>query len=95
MMVMSDAYMEVKVDWETMLLFKLTTRLCSQSSNLRQGRNLKQKWSGIRTWINPDLDTDICQIAAKMLRILYLVGVRQSAECRKYRPLTVWETLVF
>jgi len=39
--------------------------------------------------INPDSDTDVCQIAPKMSWIHYLVGISHFAECRKNRPVTV------
>jgi len=72
----------------------IITRLCSRSANLRQGQNLNHKaiwdWNP-DFWINPDLDPDVCRIAVKMLWIYYFVGISHFAECRRNRPVTVWE----
>jgi len=44
--------------------------------------------------INPDSDTHVCQIAAKMLWIHYHVGISHFVEYRENRPATLWETLI-
>jgi len=43
--------------------------------------------------INPDSDSDVCRIAAKMW-IHYLVGISYDTDCHASWPVTVGEMLV-
>jgi len=46
------------------------TRQCSESANLRQGVSPQPNWSGIRIWINPASDPDVCRITCRGFVIL-------------------------
>ena len=70
------------------------TRKHPESANLRQYENLDEKWSGMNPHLRINPDSDVCQIAPKMLCIHYLVGVSQFAERRENRPVAVWEMLI-
>jgi len=76
----------------------LKTRLCSGSANLRQGQNLKQKWSGIRIWISSLIRIWIRMSAGSLPKwyrfILLSAFVISPSYVGKNRPVTVWEMLI-
>jgi len=64
----------------------------SESANLLQRQNLKQKWSGIRIRICGLIRIRM-SFCPKMLWMHYLVGISHFAKYGTNRPLTVWEML--